>query len=244
MRRIIGGVSPSDWIVPISRNTQRDFEEVASSHRDNRVCVIPNAVDRDVFRPLGDPGRADGVRRAHGIPTGPFFLTISSLAPHKNVRFLLDLWPEVRRKHPDATLVVAGGKTTDRAALESEFGTGAGVHFTGYVSDDALAVMLSRCEAFLFPSLYEGFGLPILEAMACGAPVIASDRTAIPEVVGEAATLLDPTEPGEWVAAIAAAISTGPRKSVHEPSIHRASLFDWGAVAAGYVALYRRALQS
>lgn len=241
-KRIIRSAKPSDWIVPISTHTKNDFVEATASHPAGRITVIPDGVDHGVFKPLGDRLLIGSVRRIHRIPDGPFLLTMSSLAPHKNLPFLLRLWANVRAIHPHATLVVAGGKTTERGAIAAEAGDPDGVHFTGFVPDSDLVAMLSACEAFLFPSLHEGFGLPVLEAMACGAPVIASNRTSLPEVAGDAATLLDPEDAGAWIASICATLARPPRGGVHDPSIRQAARFNWDSVAAEYVALYRRAI--
>jgi len=242
--RIVRSVKPSDWLVPISDHTKRDFCEVVAPHPEDRTVVIPDGLDHVLFKPIGDPLRVAEARRRHRIPDGPFALTMSSLAPHKNLPFLLRLWPRVRSVHPHATLVVAGGKTTAVDDLAADAGRPDGVHFTGFVPDEELVALLSGCEAFLFPSLYEGFGLPVIEAMASGAPVIASNRASIPEVGGDAATLVDPEDPDAWVESICALLGGAPREGVHAPSIQQASRFSWDRVAGEYAALYERATRA
>lgn len=144
--------------------------------------------------------------------------------------------------------MVVGGKTATPSRLIATLGFGVdapeGIHFTGFVSDEALPMLLSRCEAFLFPSLYEGFGLPALEAMACGAPVLASNRTSIPEVLGRTGVMLDPEDPGAWADAICEVFDRAPRREPDRDALARASEFSWDGVAEHYVALYRRALET
>ncbi|HUG09784.1 MAG TPA: glycosyltransferase family 1 protein [Opitutaceae bacterium] len=247
-RRIVDGIRPSDWVACVSDHTRRDLLHRHRSRSAERVVVIPNGVNLQRFR-LSPSRRRDGdAHLPEGVTTEPFVLTLSSLAPHKNLRLLVEAWPRVRLRHSNAKLVVAGGKTASPSDLAAAIGRRAelpdGIHFTGFVSDEALPMLLSRCEAFLFPSLYEGFGLPVLEAMACGAPVIASNRTSIPEVLGGAGVLLDAEDENAWVDAICAVFDRAPRREPDQGALTRASEFSWDRVAEQYVALYRRAVES
>jgi glycosyltransferase involved in cell wall biosynthesis len=242
-RRIADSARSADWVACVSESTRRDFLDY-SGFPENRAVVIHNGVDHDTFYPETDASLVEAVRQRLGIGSGPFLLTLSSLAPHKNLRMLIDAWASCNGSRAGA-LVVVGGRTTDPAALMRAVGVNAnvpGLKLTGFLSDVEFRALASSCQAFLFPSLYEGFGLPALEAMACGAPVICSIRTSLPEVVGAAGVLLDPTDCSAWADAMKRAIGTAPRAAPSEASLARAASFSWSSTAVEYVRLYRRAL--
>jgi glycosyltransferase involved in cell wall biosynthesis len=240
-RRIVAGARQADRVVCVSESTRDDFLD-HTGYPPERAVVIHNGIDHGIFHPETDRGRVDAVLRKHGLDGAPFVLTLSSLARHKNLRMLLDAW----RRRPGGkagSLVIAGGRTADVASLARGLGVGddvRGVVVTGHVSDAEFRALATACQAFLFPSLYEGFGLPVLEAMACGAPVVAADRTSLPEVVGAAGTLLDPTDEAAWAERIGLALGQAPRERPHAPSLERAAGFSWERAAAAHAALYRR----
>ena len=155
-----------------------------------KVAVIGVAVGAEfVPTPLREP-----VRARYGI-VGSYVLYVGNFMPHKNVDGLLRAWAllpaTLRATH---RLVLAGGDTARRPQLEDlvrALGLGASVRFAGRVDDADLPALYSACTAFVLPSLEEGFGLPAIEAMACGAPVIVSDRGALPEIAGPGATVID-----------------------------------------------------
>ena len=129
------------------------------------------------------------------LPDGrPYLLYVGTLEPRKNLGFLLDVWREVRRKHP-VDLVLAGRRRADFPKLAAE----PGLRVEGFVPDEELPKLYSGALACLYPSCYEGFGLPVLEAMQCGAVVIASRDPAIAEVAGDAAILLEVSDRRAWV---------------------------------------------
>lgn len=240
-RRIVAGARRADRVVCVSESTRRDFLD-HTGYPAERAVVIPNGIDHGIFHPEPDRGFVDGVLRKHGLADAPFVLTLSSLARHKNLRMLLDAWRRRPAGRP-GSLVIAGGRTADVASLARGLGIGddvRGVVVTGHVSDAEFRALATACQAFLFPSLYEGFGLPVLEAMACGAPVIAADRTSLPEVVGAAGTLLDPADEAAWAEHVGLALAAAPRERPHGPSLERAAGFSWERAAAAHAALYRR----
>lgn len=240
-RRIVAGARRADRVVCVSESTRRDFLD-HTGYPAERAVVIPNGIDHGIFHPEPDRGFVDGVLRKHGLADAPFVLTLSSLARHKNLRMLLDAWRRRPAGRP-GSLVIAGGRTADVASLARGLGIGddvRGVVVTGHVSDAEFRALATACQAFLFPSLYEGFGLPVLEAMACGAPVIAADRTSLPEVVGAAGTVLDPADEAAWAEHVGLALAAAPRERPHGPSLERAAGFSWERAAAAHAALYRR----
>jgi len=185
-----------------------------------RVRVIPHAIDHALFR-LGDEERE------------PFLLYPARPWPHKNHTRLFEAFASLRETRPQLRLVLTGG------GLERLDPLPEGVERLGVVSADRLASLYRRAACLVFPSLYEGFGMPPLEAMASGCPVAAANAGAIPEVCGDAAVLFDPTD----VAAIAAAILEANSRAdeLRARGIARAAGFTWDETARQHDAVYRDA---
>jgi glycosyltransferase involved in cell wall biosynthesis len=242
--RIIDSIRPNDFVACVSSHTRNDFLEY-SGHDANRCRVIYNGFDQGSFFPASMNEKQD-VRERYLIGDSPFLLTLSSLAPHKNIQMVLRLWKEIRYNYSDAKLVICGGKSKDIVKVAMNLGISEeeteGILMTGYVQDEEYRALASAANAFLFPSLYEGFGLPVLEAMACGCPVIASNRSSIPEVVGEAGTLLDPDKIDDWREAMCVTLSNGPRQMVSQLHLQQAKLFSWERTASEYYNFYEEIL--
>jgi glycosyltransferase involved in cell wall biosynthesis len=183
-----------------------------------RIRVIPFGIDHSRFRP-GDDERE------------PFLLYPARVWPHKNHARLLDAFAELRRERPELRLVLTGGGNPPAAP---------GVEARGQVSADEVVSLYRRAAAVVFPSLYEGFGQPPLEAMACGCPVACSNAASLPEVVGDAARLFDPNDPD--------AIADAVRDVLAEPDewrrrgLERAGRFTWERTALAHEDVYRELL--
>lgn len=244
-KRIIDSIQSTDWLAFVSDHARHDFLAY-KKHPVERTKTIYNGVDHAIFRPPADTALVDDILSHHGLWDRPFVMTLSSMAAHKNLGIIAESWPQVLQRVPDARLLIAGGKTSDISALRDTTSGSplGGTVLTGYIPDDQFAALASRCNAFLFPSLYEGFGLPPLEAMACGAPVIASNTTAIPEVVGGAGILLDPQDSNGWADAIEAALNTSVTLESRYRSTERAKEFDWHRAASEYAAFYCHAVEN
>ena len=197
----------------------------------DRVVAIPYAVS-PVFRPIARETARESVRARFGIPE-PFVLMVSDVQIRKNQVGLVRAFAAMLRAHPDFPhhLVLVGQQTAYaakvRAAAESE-GIGPRVHFTGFVSDDELLQLYGACDLFAFPSFYEGFGIPILEAMACGRAVACSRTSAMLEVADGAALVFDPAS----TEAVARAMSdllldAGLRTRMERLGLQRATQFSW-----------------
>ncbi|MCW5966591.1 MAG: glycosyltransferase [Bryobacterales bacterium] len=160
-----------------------------------RIVVVPNAASPS-FRPLDRQKSSDIVRRAFGL-NAPYLLCVGNLQRRKNQIGLIRAFEALMQDQPDLPqhLVFVGKETAQapeiRAAARRSPLQGR-IHFTGFVADDLLPWLYNACDLFVFPSFYEGFGIPLLEAMACGCPVASSNRTALPEVGGNAALYFDP----------------------------------------------------
>ncbi|MCL4504766.1 MAG: glycosyltransferase family 4 protein [Chloroflexi bacterium] len=180
-------------LIADSTATKRDIVDQLGVP-DQKVRVIPLGVDHQRFRPID----AVLARRqaSQFLPfDAPYILSVGTLEPRKNLAVLLHAFALLQSS--DLHLVLAGGTgwgDNPFAGALQQAGVLDRVHITGYVPDDLLPSLYAAAECFVYPSLYEGFGLPVLEAMACGAPVITSNTSSLPEVAGDAAILVDPTD--------------------------------------------------
>ena len=222
----------------------RSLRDEINKHLDveqGKLKMIPEAVDHDLFKP-GDAEEARVQVKAYGV-TKPFVLFVSSLWPYKNCDGLLRAWALARSELGDRQLVVVGpGRDEKYAAqlhtLAAELGISADVIFTGGVPLEETVRFYQAADAFVYPSLNETFGLPILEAMACGCPVVTSDTSAMPETAGGAAVLSDPKDPASIARAIVEA--AGPARTLlRELGLRRAGEFTWAATGAATLDVYR-----
>jgi glycosyltransferase involved in cell wall biosynthesis len=210
-----------------------------------KLKLIYEAVDHELFRP-GDASAARAHVASYGV-TKPFVLFVSSLWPYKNCDGLLRAWALARRELGDRQLVIVGsGRDEDYVArlhaLADELGISGDVVFTGGVPLEETVRFYQAADVFVYPSLNETFGLPILEAMACGCPVVTSDTSAMPETAGGAAVLSNPKDPASIARAIVEA--AGPdRDRLRDLGLRRASQFTWGATAAATIDVYREAAE-
>jgi glycosyltransferase involved in cell wall biosynthesis len=207
-----------------------------------KLKLIYEAVDHELFRP-GDGGEAQAQVKAHGV-TKPYVLFVSSMWPYKNCDGLLRAWAIARAGLPGHQLVVVGPGRDEKyyaglQTLADELGISGEVVFIGGVPLEDTVAFYRAADVFVYPSLNETFGLPILEAMACGCPVVTSSTTAMPETAGGAAVLADPTDPASIARAIAEA--AGSRDRLREAGLRRAAEFTWAATAASTLDVYREA---
>lgn len=209
---------------------------------EERVIAIPEGAGEQ-FVPV-DVDR-DGLRADFDID-GPYVLCVGTLEPRKNLTTALRVFRRVSDVVADAQLVIVGGRGWRNEDFEAELGRGTAarrLRLTGFVSDERLVELYAGAACFLFPSLGEGFGLPPLEAMACGAPVVMSDRPALPEIAGDAALTAAPLD----VEALAAHVITVLQDSALAGSIRAVGLelarsFTWARTAAETERVYREAL--
>lgn len=239
-QRIADQLSRASHLVAISHSTARDAQSVPGG-RLPPMTVVPLAA-APVFRP--GVASADTLAGLELTPDG-FLLAVSVLSPHKNLVRLVDAYAA---SGVDVPLVVAGAHRddTDRVQLAIRRQSLEGrVRLIGRVSDVDLAALYARCRAFVYPSLYEGFGLPVLEAMACGAAVVASRTSSIPEVAGDAALLVDPARTRSLVAALKRIHQDTPlREQLRRLAVVRAASFSWGRTAAATLRIYDGVLEA
>lgn len=190
LRRILSSVRDEDLVLTISESSRSDL--VGMGLRPDRVSAIPLFADPTIFRASSADAPAP---RPSSEPAPPYLLALGNLEPRKNLSMALRAFDQVCGESPfsDHRLVLAGTRTPGHAeAIPPRVADR--VVFAGRVPDEALGALYRGATAFLFPSFYEGFGLPVLEAMQCGVPVIASNRSSIPEVAGDAALLVSPDD--------------------------------------------------
>jgi glycosyltransferase involved in cell wall biosynthesis len=210
------------------------------------VTVTPEAARQD-FKPIADEDQLSRMRESYGIERD-YILSLCSIQPRKNLVRLIEAYSLLRRLHPEVKLpqlVLAGKRAwldneTMSAAQQDELS--ADIRFTGYVADEDLSALYSGATCFVYPSYFEGFGLPILEAMKCGTPVIAGNRTSIPEVAGEAALLFDPFDVNSLVEALQRVVNDSQyRATLSAQGVERANEFSWQTTARLTLAAYKKA---
>jgi glycosyltransferase involved in cell wall biosynthesis len=250
-QRLIDTIQPHDWVTTISDSARNDLLERRPQLNPDRVITVYLAAAPELFYPVADLGVIERARQKYQLPPGDYFLSLQSLAPHKNMEHLIACFKQVidREKIKDLNLVICGGNRTSVAKtiatnqltdLDLKY-----IHFTGFVDDDDLAAIYSGALGFIFPSLYEGFGLPLLEAMQCGCPVISSDTSSLPEVVGDAGFLVAPTDRDALCESIVKLYrSSTLRCEYSQLSIERAAQFSWQKTLDETWKIYEKIVES
>ena len=212
-----------------------------------RVSVVPLAA-AEMFRPVEDPAEVERVKRRYGI-AGDYVLAVGSIQPRKNLARLIEAYSLLRRARGSVKLpqlVLVGKKAWlygETLRGVEQRGLADSVVITGYVSEADLPALYTGALCFAYPSVFEGFGLPPLEAMRCGTPVLTGDRTSLPEVVGDAALTADPYDAGSISDALARLVGDEAlRADLSARGLRRARLFDWRDTARMTLEVYRKAM--
>jgi len=212
-----------------------------------KIRVLYPAVDHNAFHPEIPEDKRFSVRKKYGLDGGYLF-SLSTLEPRKNFAGLIEAYarlPEdVRTRLP---LVIAGGqgwKNEDVFAAVRRPGLEGRVRFLGYIPEEERAPLMREADVFVLPSLYEGFGMPVLEAMACGTPVVTSDRGALPEVGGDAVVYVDPLRPESIAGGILSVLENEDlRRRLSAKGRDRARSFQWAQSAQGLADVFREAAE-
>jgi glycosyltransferase involved in cell wall biosynthesis len=239
-------------LLAISKATKDDLVRIYGVPPE-RVAVTYLAADES-YSPVEDLAQIAAAKARHGI-AGEYLLFVGTLQPRKNLVRLVQAFAEAtgpgrnaqgQSGLPNLQLVVAGKKGwwySELFSVVKALGLGSRVVFPGYVAASDLPALYSGSTAFVFPSLYEGFGMPALEAMACGTPVLASNVSSLPEVVGDAGILVDPTDTGALAAAMRRLVDDSAlRAELRQRGLARASRFSWERCAHETLAVFREAL--
>lgn len=238
-------VRRADAIITVSEHTKKDLVELYGTPPE-KVMVVYEAASPHFAPPASKAEREAGLERVRALYALPdaYLVTLGTVEPRKNLTRLLEAFAGLRHDHPSLGLVVAGVRgwlyedffaAIDRLDLTEH------VRVLGYVPDDALAPLFWGAQAAVVPSLYEGFGLPVLEAMACSCPVVSSDAASLPEVGGEAARYFDPTDVEAMRAAIDALLRDADlRAALGAAGPEQAARFSWQRAAKETWAVYEQ----
>lgn len=228
----------ADIILTISQNTKNEIMEFVKIDSDKIQIAYP-AVDHSVFFQNKDYKL---IKEKYNIKTD-YILYFGTLEPRKNITSIIKAFKIVSEKNKDISLVLAGRKGwmyDEIFALAEEFKLEDKIIFTGYVPEEDASAIYSCASAFIFPSLYEGFGIPPLEAMACGTPVIASNTSALPEVVGNAGILVNPLDIENIAFEMDRLINDDKlKKEYSEKGLTQAKRFSWEESAKKALEIYR-----
>ncbi len=237
-------IGSSDAVIADSENTRTDILRLLRVP-ESRVHVVPLAVE-EKFSPGAGTGRFETVRAKYGLPA-EFMLTVGTVEPRKNVHGLIAAAAlYFRERDTGLHVVVVGSKDWgyDQAGRKmEELGIRDRVRFTGYIEEEDMPVVYNMAKFFVYPSFYEGFGLPVLEALSCGIPVICSGVSSLPEVAGDAAILIDPGNVTELKEAVRS-LDEDPRllSAMSRRALRQAGKFSWQSTAERTLEVYKKLL--
>lgn len=232
-------------ILADSTATKQDLIDIWQTPAE-KVTVLYSGVDSR-FKPVSQPEAISQMRAKYNLGGAPYIFTVGTVQPRKNYQMLIRAFASIAPHEPH-NLVIAGGKGwlyDDILAEVQKYNLVGRVLFTGFVDDADLPALYSEATLFVFPSLYEGFGLPLLEAMACGVPVISSNASCLPEVAGEAAVLLAPQDTAVWATAMQSLIDNPiDRAQLVASGFAQAKQFTWHKAARQLRTLYHHLIHT
>ena len=239
-------VRRASHILADSHNTAHDLHKEWRTPP-ARITVVQGGVDHNHFRPVTDPAQLDAVRAKYGIGDRPFILGLSSLQPRKNFVRLIEAYDQARKVGDlPHRLVIGGGKGWLYDAIFAKLhglGLEEDVLLPGFVAEADLPALYSAADFFTYPSLYEGFGLPILEAQACGAPVLTADNSCLPEAGGDAALYVQAEETRSIADGILRLTQDAElRQQLRQAGLLHAAQFSWERSARQLLAAYEKVL--
>jgi glycosyltransferase involved in cell wall biosynthesis len=228
-----------------TQNDLIDIWQVAAE----KITVLHSGVG-EAFRPVNEPERMETVRQKYALGDVPYILSVGTIQPRKNHQMLIRAFQPIASQWPH-NLIIAGGKGwlyEDMLAEVTKQGLDERVRFLGFVEDADLAALYTGAALFVFPSLYEGFGLPLLEAMACGVPVITSNASSLPELVKgdpdhESAVQISPHEENSWTEAMNTLLADPSRRTrLVADGFRQSRRFSWHKAAQTLQAVYQQLL--
>ncbi|MGF7214916.1 glycosyltransferase involved in cell wall biosynthesis [Spirosoma lacussanchae] len=247
VRSMLARLNPQTHIITISEATRNDFCQHTGTDP-ARVTPIHLAASPALFYPVTDPDARQRIRQRYQLGDAPYLLSLATFEPRKNLDRLIRAFVNTAQSGEipaEVKLVLVGARGWKLDQILNELASHQALQsrivVTGFVPDEELAALYSGATGFVYPSLYEGFGLPPLEAMQCGLPVITSRIPAIREVVGEAALYISPTDTDDLCQAMVKLVSSDTlRAGLAQQGLQRARLFSWSRFIAEHVALYRQ----
>ena len=211
----------------------------------DRLHVIHEGVSQEFFE-LENIENIPDYDKVSSLLSKPFILTVGKISPRKNIQTVLESFSRLKNELPDYQIITVGGDGWDFKNIKSktvDYGIQDSVHFLGYVSDELLRFLYRQASLFVYPSLFEGFGLTVLEAMACGCPVITSNTTSLPEVAGDAAVLIDPSNVDELCKQMLFLCKNDDLRNQYiEKGLKRAKYFTWEKAASQTNKVYQSIL--
>ncbi|MGQ9631095.1 MAG: glycosyltransferase family 4 protein [bacterium] len=232
-----------DWAIANSNSTKEDMIRILNADP-CKITVIHLAADPR-YKPIGDLERLETIKRDLGI-SNKYILYVGTLEPRKNIPQLIKAYSELRKKGIRHRLVIAGGKGWNYDNifnLIKSLNLEDKVIFTGYVSEKELPILYNGADVFIYPSLYEGFGIPPLEAMSCGVPTISSNASSLPEVVGEGGILVDPGNIEALRDVMYQVLTDNSlRIELCKKGLEQAGKFSWEKTAEETIKVYKKAL--
>ncbi len=246
VRKAAGSLPGADRIIAVSETTRRDIVELCGVPPD-RISVVYNGCSAE-FRPR-DRETCLAETEHHLQSKGPFLLHVGTVEPRKNLATLIRAFALLRRQTglPHKLLLAGapGWESQPLGAIAAEEGVAAEVLFAGFVPKRLLPSLYCAADVFVYPSLYEGFGLPVIEAMASGTPVVTSNLSALPEIAGGAALLVEPSDPEEIAAAIKLCLEDPSRAArLRSDGLARAEEFSWERTASQTLEVFKVTLGS
>lgn len=240
-----------DWVVAVSEWTKTDLCNYTGISAD-RVFVTHLGADRRLYYPTSNNDQIRETKRLLMIPKGEYFLSLSTIEPRKNLHRAIRCFKEIitEQKLDNVSYVLVGNKGWKTEDVYHEIQQDPvlkkKVLFTGYVPDNYLSALYSGALAFIYPSFYEGFGIPPLEAMQCGVPVISSNTSSLPEVVGDSGIMIDPTDEDALCQAMIDIVKdkNNIRSILSTKGIERAKRFSWEQCAEKTLKAYQFALEN
>lgn len=239
-RWALAGVLKAARVITDSHFTRRELLRL-TDYPPSRAHVVPLAAGQ-AFRPLAPSAHLEAVRARYRLPQSPFLLHVGHGAPRKNLTMLFEAVALAQGRSGRAVHLVQVGAELSavQRTLIGRLGLAGRVRFLGSVPAEDLPALYNLARAFVFPSLYEGFGLPVLEALACGTPVVCADAASLPEVAGPAALLVAPGDAEALAEALVQVLDDEDlRGRLREAGLRRAAAFTWARTAAATAAVYR-----
>lgn len=234
----------ADHCIAISAYTKKSFLSFFPSYPEERITVAHLGI-RPTIKLIQEKDHLNRLLNRFGLSVNGFWLGVGTVEPRKNYGLLIDAYSKLKDSRP---LVIAGGKgwlesdlnrKIDNLALKDM------VKFLGYVSDEELSALYSSCFAFVYPSYYEGFGLPVLEAMSCGAAVITSNTSSLPEVGGDAALYINPASKESLIEKMEMLLlDDSLRSELRHKSLIRAGIFSWEKTARIVLEVYQKTISA